>query len=170
MADVVVTNTSAGLTGKKLATVQQVVYSQDSAVATGTTTIPVDDTIPQNTEGTQFLSVSITPASASSKLRIDACLVVASNTGVRTVVVALFQDSTASALKAVTAPVPAALVDFMQPVNLTHFMTSGTTSATTFKIRAGVETSGTVTVNGAGGGRAYGGVCGSFISVTEIEA
>ena len=32
-----------------------------SAVATGTTALPQDDTIPQNTEGTEFLSVAITP-------------------------------------------------------------------------------------------------------------
>ena len=35
----------------------QIVNSQTGAVATGTTTIPFDDTIPQNTEGTEFLSV-----------------------------------------------------------------------------------------------------------------
>lgn len=39
-----------------------------AAVATGTTQTPVDDTIPQVTEGTEFMSSAFTPLSASSSL------------------------------------------------------------------------------------------------------
>jgi hypothetical protein len=38
----------------------QVVHVQDGAYASGTTTIPLDNTIPQNTEGTEFMSLAIT--------------------------------------------------------------------------------------------------------------
>ncbi len=53
---------------KRLPTVVQVVNTQDGAVATGTTVLPWDDTIPQNTEGDQYMSLSITPTNASNKL------------------------------------------------------------------------------------------------------
>ena len=53
---------------------------------------------------------------------------------------------------------------------LTHFMTAGTTSATTFKIRYGTESGGDTTFNGEGGGnRRFAGVCNSSITITEIQ-
>lgn len=45
-----------------------------------------------------------------------------------------------------------------------------TTFATTFTVRAGPITAGTVTVNGASGGRYYGGVYASSIIVSEFKA
>jgi hypothetical protein len=51
--------------------VLQVVNVQTGAVATGTSQTQNDDTIPQNTEGTEFITLAITPTSASSKLKID---------------------------------------------------------------------------------------------------
>jgi hypothetical protein len=52
---------------------------------------------------------------------------------------------------------------------MTHYMTAGTTSATTFKVRGGVN-AGTLTFNGEVGARLFGGVCASSITVTEIAA
>jgi hypothetical protein len=51
--------------------VLQVVNVQTGAVATGTTTIAFDDTVPQSSEGTEFITLAITPTSSTSKLRID---------------------------------------------------------------------------------------------------
>ena len=51
--------------------VVQVVHVQDGASATGTTTHPIDDTIPQNTEGDEYLTLAITPTNASNKLLIE---------------------------------------------------------------------------------------------------
>ena len=48
----------------------QAAHTQSGAVQTGTTTIPYDDTIPQNTEGTEFFTQAITPTSATNKLLI----------------------------------------------------------------------------------------------------
>ena len=54
-------------------------------------------------------------------------------------------------------------------VTFTHYMTAGTTSATTFKVRAGADGAGTTTTNGgAGMGRFFGGVMASSITITEI--
>jgi hypothetical protein len=144
----------------------QRVTSQDGAVATGTTTIPVDDTIPQNTEGTQFLSVAITPTSAANILDIEVSVMVAASAIVH-MTAALFQDTTANALAARGQKALAA-GDLMQ-MSFMHTMTAGTTSATTFKVRIGGSGASTITLNGAAGARLYGGVSASIIRVTERE-
>ena len=46
--------------------VLQVVNSQDGEVATGTTKLSQDDTIPQITEGDEFMSASITPTNSAN--------------------------------------------------------------------------------------------------------
>ena len=45
--------------------------TQTGAVATGTTQIPSDDTIPQNTEGDEYMTLAFTPNSATSTLIIQ---------------------------------------------------------------------------------------------------
>lgn len=149
--------------------VLQVVNSQTGAVATGTTTIPYDDTIPQNTEGDQYLSQAITPKSATSKLRIDVTVCLAHSVSAAILAAALFQDSTANALAAVTST-QVSNVNQPQVLNFTYYMTAGTTSATTFKVRAGGSTAGTTTVNGSNSARVFGGVMASSITITEIAA
>lgn len=146
----------------------QVVSTVDVSMQTGTTTIPADDTIPQNTEGTQFMSVTITPTNASNILKIDVIAHVSCGTGTRNICVALFQDTTANALAC--GDYAEGHAGFICPAVFTYVMTAGTTSATTFKVRAGVETSGTVTFNGSAGARIYGGVLASSIVVTELAA
>lgn len=150
--------------------VVQVKNTQTGAVATGTTTIPFDDTIPQNTEGTQFMSLSITPTSATSKLKID--VVLHANVASQDwVIVALFQDSAANALAALPFYASAnGGGSSSGPVKFTHYMTAGTTSATTFKVRAGPGLANTLTFNGVGGSRFLGGVIASSITITEIAA
>lgn len=151
--------------------VVQVVNFQTGAVATGSTIIPLDDTIPQNTEGDQVMSLAITPTSAANKLKIDVVVFATGNQANSWVIAALFQDAIAAAL--------AAFANF-QPVGtagnssvFTHYMTAGTTSAITFKVRIGrdASTASTVSFNGGGGvGRLFGGVMASSITITEIAA
>lgn len=145
--------------------VQQVVTTSSGAVATGTTTIPFDDTIPQNTEGDEYLTRSITPKSATSKLVIEVELC-ASTSVISGVIVALFQDSTANALAARYSYLDTAFG--RDTITLRHVMTSGTTSATTFKVRAGMDNAGTLTVNGSNAARIFGGVLASSITIYEI--
>ena len=145
--------------------VQQIVSSVSGAVATGTTAMPWDDTIPLNTEGDQYMSLAITPKSATSTLLIQVVGVFASSVS-DVMVMALFRDSTANALAAVPSHDIAANVNNLIPLN--YKMTSGTTSATTFKIRAGTNGAGTTTFNGSGAGRKLGGVAASSIIIMEI--
>src|SRR5215469_6846491 len=141
----------------------QVVYAATGTVATGTTTIPQDNTIPQNTEGDQYMQATITPKSATSQLVIEAILNCAVSLPAQPIM-SLFQDSTANALAAVIAA-EETTGNTMQ-LNLRFAMTSGTTSSTTFKIRAGLNTPGTLTVNGASGAQLFGGVMATSITVT----
>lgn len=146
----------------------QTLYNSDSAVATGTTTIPNDDTIPQNTEGDQYMSQAITPTSAGNVVYIEhEGQYFNSAAGAPRMVAALFQDSTANALAAA-----AVIVDNngARRLSLRHSMLAGTTSATTFKIRAGGTAAGTTTFNGESAARLFGGVYNSLLRVTEIMA
>lgn len=147
--------------------VLQVVSFQAGAVATGTTTMPVDDTIPQITEGNEYMTLAITPQSASSVLKIDVVAQLDTNaSGVRSV--ALFQDSTANAIAAIFQGAFAAGASTTH--SFTHIMPSGTTSITTFRVRAGLDNPNTMTFNGRGGSRIFGGVAASSITITEIAA
>lgn len=147
----------------------QLQITTDSAVATGWTTIPSDDTIPQNTEGDQFMSLAATPTVAANVLVIKHQGNYASSNTAGNMTSALFQDSTANALAASFAGRDAASSGTSRAV-LEHAMRAGTTSSTTFKIRSGNGAAGTTTFNGAAGVRFYGGTMSSVLSVEEIVA
>ena len=145
----------------------QTVNVQTTAVATGTTIFPADDTIPQKTEGDEYMTLAITPTNASNKLRIFSTFYCSHSAASSIMSAGLFQDDTAATLNAVMggrsngAGRPATMV-------LDHYMTAGTTSATTFKIRAGGPASGTTTFNGLGTNRFFGGLGTASITITEI--
>jgi len=145
---------------------QIVVSSTTSPISVGGTVIPLDNTVPQSTEGTEVLTVTITPKSATSTLIINCSFGVVSPSDGRTFTIALFQDSGANAIHAQTFVVGAGQ-------NIGAFMmftkTSGTTSATTFKVRLGpnVAVSAYVNANSSGTGF-FGGVCNTTLTVTEI--
>jgi len=135
---------------------------------TGTTNIPLDDTIPQNSEGDEKMTLAFTPKSASNKLLINVVVHGASSEANQYLTVALFQDTTASAI---AASVTHTSTGDQRVVSLplSHYMTAGTASATTFKIRIGC-TGGTTTFNGASSTRFFGGVLTSSMTITEIQA
>jgi len=143
----------------------QIVNVQTGAVATGTTNTVNDDTVPQNGEGTEFMTLAITPTNASNKLMIDIVAQLSDDGGDR-LQMALYQDSTANAL-ASNAHYQSGGA-YHANLTMKHFMTAGTTSETTFKMRAG-GTGGTTTFNGEGGARKLGGTFASSITITEIS-
>ena len=147
--------------------VVQVVNTTTGAVATGTTTMPQDDTIPQNSEGDEYMTLAITPKDATNKLKIDVVWHGSSGASSGIMVAGLFQDSTAGALASGSGGTHDAAND-MQHIYFTHYMTAGTASETTFKVRVGFNASGTTTFNGAGGSRRLGGNFASSITITEI--
>jgi len=120
------------------AKVRQVVKSTTTTAAQYSTYIPIGGTIPQNTEGTEVLTVTITPTAADSVLEIDAVAFCASQSG-EIVVGALFVDSTADALDACGAFTSSI---GCQPVPLRYYVVAGSTSARTYKFRVGTYFSG----------------------------
>ncbi len=157
---------TAGVTSNR---VLQVVNVQDGTVATGTTTFPYDNSIPQNTEGTQFMSLAITPVSATSILVIDVGIGLRSYSIGTNVLTALFKDNVADALASVNkygdnSP------NTRKSDSFSHKMISGTTSTITFKVRAGGNDAGTYTFNGLSGAAYFGGSLASHITITEYQA
>lgn len=144
----------------------QVQRNQTGASTTGTTTLPFDDTIPLNTEGDQYMSQAITPSSAANALRIDSQGHFSNSAATTRFAMALFQDAAANALTAISNTIDTTQVDRIMSLN--HLLLAATTSATTFKIRAGGATAGTTTFNGASSARVFGGVMNSSLTVAEI--
>lgn len=149
--------------------IAQVVSTITGAVATGTTTIPFDDTIPQNTEGDEYMTLAITPKNTNNKLLIvvQSAFMASTAAAGNVVTTALFQDSTADSLAAVVTQPISSVTAVVGGSVLNFIMTAGTTSATTFKVRIGASAAGTTTFNGAGGARFLGGKLASGITITE---
>ena len=145
----------------------QTIKNQVSATSTGTTLIPFDNTIPQNTEGTQFFSATVTPGAIGNKIRIH-CLAYGAYSVAASVSMALFQDSTANALSAVATQTTT--TNQAHELTLIYEYTVASTAATTFNIRIGGSTAGTYTLNGSAGAAIFGGVATSILSIQEIKA
>lgn len=135
------------------------------AVATGTTQIPADDTIPQITEGDEYMTLAITPTSATSILEVTVVHHASSNVGGQFMTVALFQDAVANALAVGNSFMPTGTT--LANTTFTFRMTSGTTSTITFRVRSGTSGATTVTFNGSSGGRYFGGKLASSITIKE---
>lgn len=156
---------TAAFNGINSAKVLPPVVFETGAVATGTNSnMPAfTDTVPTNTQGDQYMSATITPTNAGSTLIIDIVFQYGTSAA-SNVAVALFQDATANALACMGfgSQVTLGMISFR------HKMTAGTTSPTTFKVRAGMSSAGTLTFNGFSGTRSFGGVMASSITITEI--
>ena len=145
----------------------QVVNFQTGAVATGTTVMPGDDTIPQITEGNQYMSLAITPTNADNILIIEVGLFAATSVA-SAFIIALFVGDTANALAA-TSTVHND-VNGWDPGAIAYHMVAGVTTELTFRVRAGLNTSNTTTFNGRLAGGLFGGSLKSFITITEYAA
>lgn len=146
-------------------TLQSVVDETVDSV-NGMATIPFDDTIPQNSEGTEILTASITPRSESNKIRIEAILNVSSSAAGRQIIATLFQDDIVDAIGAAWASVS----DSNGGVTLLlrHEVVASSLEARTYKVRFGADSAAIVTLNGSAGMRVMGGVAVSSLVLTEI--
>lgn len=131
-------NSTSGQVGRSI--LPQHVYTASATNVQIATNIPVDDSVPQNTEGTELTAIAstITPKSASSTLRITVRVPFTILTA-DLVVCSLFRDSTANALA--TSSAGAVLNTGM--CMFVHEVTSGSTASTTFKVRLGTSLGGT---------------------------
>ena len=161
---------SQGTTTLPTGSVLQVKNVTLGTIVTTSTAMPMDNTIPQITEGAEAFTLAITPTSATSKLVISAYSgICGCSTNNRRLMMALFQGTTASALAASTAGFQAAGTAEMA-INLDHFMTSGTTNEITFRIRFGPSSSGSASLNGnPTDGQRLGGSAATGMTIMEIQ-
>ena len=153
---------------KPSSTIVQVVNVTSGAAQTSTATTWVfDDTTPQNTEGTEWQTLAITPTNSSNKLLIEVVLnSMFHNQATHKIGAALFQDSNADALSSGLRVGPTA--QWGGSIVFSHYMTAGTTSSTTFKVRFGTATAGTHSINTDHNSARFNGTIGSTITITEI--
>lgn len=146
----------------------QSVSVQDGTMATGTTLLPANNTIPQNNEGTEFMTLAVTPTDAANILEIQVTAICCHDTANAEIGIALFQDTIADALACALSK-DSASTGYPHTVNFTHRMVAGTVAATTFKVRIGCQGAGTITFNGISGVQYYGGTLASSIIIRELK-
>ena len=134
------------------------------AVATGTTTIPNDDTVPQDSEGDQYMTVELDPDSGANAIRLQAVVNGAISAG-SPMAAALYRTAETQAYVAVQQE---AAANVPKQLHLDYLLLAPATTNTIYEVRAGPSTAGTMTFNGVSAGRKYGGVMNSYIQADEI--
>lgn len=131
-----------------------------------TTLIPFDDTLPQNTEGTQILSASLTPTSTTNKIRARFFGFGTTPTAGDVLTAAMFNGG-ANAVQATCMQFGTA--NYLSPLPMEFEYTPGSTSAQTITVRVGAAVS-TCRMNGTAGGRLFGGAAACTLVLEEIKA
>ena len=127
------------------------------------TTIPNDDTAPTSSEGTEILTASITPSSASNKVRIRVDGFGTPNGSNSQMIVALFRGTTCISAKAQGSN------GISTNIGFTFIDSPATISSTTYSVRVGSHTL-NVYMNGTSSGRLFGGTAGACtMRLEELE-
>ncbi len=146
-------------------------YTELVTFTSASAAIPLDDTIPLITEGTQIMTAVFTPKTTTNKVNCKADLNCSADTAIN-VQVALFRDSGTNALAAWTTAIEAA--GRTRHIHLTHEETGLSAGVpVTYSVRVGpnTNTAGSVmTLNGTSAARVLGGVAKCTLVVDEIIA
>lgn len=130
-----------------------------------TTIIPLDDTPPLISEGTEILTLSIAPKTTTNKLRCrfsgQASTLAAANA-----IFSMFQGSTC--IDAFYITIPAG--NNAQATYMEAEFTPGSTASVTISVRAGLSAAGTLRLNGSAAARLFGGASNANLVVEEIKA
>jgi hypothetical protein len=146
--------------------VVQSVNFQTGAYSSGVTSIPKDNTKPQNTEGDEYMTLAITPKATTNKLIIEIVVNGTVSDGSEWVA-ALFQDAVVDALCA--SGNQSGTANAMNQSAFRFHMLAGTVALTTFKVRAGRILASTFNFNGNSGGQLFNGTDISSINITEVQ-
>ena len=142
-------------------------YANTTALATISTVCPIDDTQPLAAEMSDVITVSFTPKFADSSVIIEG-FVTGSSSAAQTVVAGIFKDG-GDALGVSAQYNPTST--YTTQLNVAYQETSGSTTARTYKLRLGINSSGNFYVNGTNSaGRRFGGYSNSYIKVTEYRS
>ena len=146
----------------------QTSYGEYTANTNLMATIPVDDTIPQNTEGTEILAVAITPKFSSSRILARFQAQYSNTPAPSTALVALFRDANANALASQISTMGTA--SFQLNLALEYMDSPSTTSAITYRIRIGPGAGAIMRLNGNPGQRYMGGSSRATLTLQEIKS
>lgn len=139
--------------------------TRTGAFSSGSTVIPDDNSIPQITEGDEYMTCSFISTSKANLLNVEA-LAYTANTNNVTNTMALFNtDVHATNALAAMSGKPAAASPF--PISLDWTQLAPLAAASTWRVRLGGN-AGTLNFNGWGGGGVMLGTVCSFLRVTEI--
>lgn len=150
------------------ATTGQIVKSSETIIcaATGVTaTIPLDDTIPQISEGTQIYSSTFTMTSSANRLRITALVQTGCITTSGYGVAAIFKDTGPDAIAGGLSQQCTA-TSAIYPTHVTTEI-AGYSGAAVFSMRMG-SVGATQYINRPGDGRLWGGVVCSSVKLEEV--
>jgi len=132
--------------------------------ASTTNIIPLDDTIPQISEGSNLVTRTITPTSSSNQLIILFHMLASASVSAF-ITAALFRDTNADAILAqshyMDSPTGFA------PIQFNYAYVPGSTNEITFRVRYGLNVAGTAYSNGRPSGRMFGGVARASLLVLE---
>lgn len=159
----VIETSVASFVGTEIVNIQ---YSTDTSHTTGTTAIVNDDSIPQITEGDQFLALDYLPMDSNNILHVEAVIKtrIGANTGGQ---IALYKDGASNAIAAAQNEGSSGGTD--SDLRIDYLTTAGTTDLISYTVRAGDDSGDTFSMNGANGSRLLGGVQMSYIKVTEYR-
>jgi hypothetical protein len=143
-------------------------FASYTANANLTGTIPYDDTIPQSTEGVQFLSATITPKTTTNRIRVRFQGAVTAGAAGRVAIAVFSTAGGANALCTDFTTVPAASQVGHFALEFEHV--PGTTAAQTYSVRIGDSLGGSYRFNGSDTARLFGGSMGATLVLDEIAA
>jgi len=143
----------------------QLHHYRNANFASGTTTIPFDNTTPQNTEGTEFMTTNFVPIKAFSKIEIDCNMFVAISVGNVANLNALFKSGNANALT--VGFCLSSSGDGGQQTTLKYVDTLSSTSAVDYSVRCGGSSASTCYFNGISSGARFNGTFYSSITIKE---
>ena len=140
--------------------------TETTAGTTGTAVIPLDDTIPQNIEGTEFsaLTTSYTPKFANSLLKVEVYIPFGNLSANNTGILALFRDAAADAIQVGVL----ANSGNATGITLSALVAAGSVSATTLRLRFGPN-GGTMYLNSLGGTSFFSTAKKAWMLITEIK-
>lgn len=143
-------------------------YSTYTSYANLNVVIPADNTPPLNTEGSSVLSASITPKSATTRLRARFAGFAGGGTTALSLCAAMFINSTVTAVQATAGIVTS--TSSSSPMAMEYEYVPGTVAAQTITVRVGPGSTGSMFMNGTNQAQLFGGSCAATLILEEIYA
>lgn len=141
----------------------KVEYTETQTV---TAAIPLDDTKPQDNEGTQVMSATITPQRSNSKITIRVKHYSAPSLGARQLITSLFRNGISDALD--SESVTSTGNGYLVGTTMEYEDSPATTSPVTYNVNVGLNTANAMYFNGSTASRLFGGVKHAYIELEEI--